>query len=207
MYSDSELELVGAIIGDGHIHAKQPKYYFGLTGNKITDREYFAKLSNLIGIVWKKEARVFESGGGLRIRVYSRKIVERLINIFSIPYNTGKCYAVKIPDIFMNDYSKSRNILRGIVDTDGSVFVSDKPGSPDYPSLEITTASKELAENIWEILNENGFRITKIRTSTWRQSKFKSYKVCLYGKKNLRKWIEEIGFSNPHKHLKAISVL
>src|SRR3989338_8923961 len=207
MYSPSELELVGAIIGDGHIHAKPPKYYFGLTGNKVTDREYFAKLSALISSVWNKNARVFESSGGLRIRVYSKKIVHKLINDFSTPFNAGKCYSVKIPGVFLKDYSKSKHIIRGIADTDGSVFVSDKPGAMDYPSLEITTVSKELAENIWEILIKNGFRVARIRKSRSRLSKSDAYKVCLYGKANLKKWIEEIGFSNPHKYLKAVSFL
>ncbi|GEM_PF-7017799 len=54
MYSVSELELVGAIIGDGHIHAKHPKYYFGLTGNLKDDKEYFSRLAALIKAVWGK---------------------------------------------------------------------------------------------------------------------------------------------------------
>ncbi|MEK6941920.1 MAG: hypothetical protein AABW85_03630, partial [archaeon] len=128
MFDSAELELVGAIIGDGHIHQKNSKYYFGLTGNKISDRLYFLKLAALIKYVWHKETKVFESKGGLRIRVYSKNIVGRLINVFKIPFNSGKCYSVSIPESVLSDFNLCRHVLRGIADTDGSVFVSDKKG-------------------------------------------------------------------------------
>ena len=135
MFSDSELELVGAIIGDGHIHMKPPKYHFGLTGNKVSDREYFLKLAGLIEKVWHKKTNIFVSGGGLRIRVYSRAIVKRLTSFYGLPFNDGKCYRVSIPEFLIGNFKNLRHVIRGITDTDGSVFVSDKPGSPNYPSL------------------------------------------------------------------------
>lgn len=85
MISDSELELVGAIIGDGHIHKKPPKYYFGITGNIKTDGLYFAKLASLIEREWNKKTRIFESSGGLRIRIYSKALVEKLTTESVLP--------------------------------------------------------------------------------------------------------------------------
>src|SRR3989344_361953 len=105
MHSPYELELVGAIIGDGHIHCKK-KYYFGLTGNKITDKDYFEKLAVMIETVWNKKVKVFESSGGLRIRVCSKQIVHRLINYFSIPFNENKCYSVCIPSLVLNNFEE-----------------------------------------------------------------------------------------------------
>ena len=204
MQSDSELELVGALIGDGHIHIKPPKYYFGITGNKVTDKEYFLKLVALIKTVWAKETKVFESSGGLRIRVYSKGIVLHLVKKFSLPFNSGKCYKVEIPENFSNDFSKTKHIIRGIADTDGSVFVSKKPGSPNYPSLEITTVSEKLALQIREILLCNGFNVANIRSYKSKLSNRLAYKVCLYGKSNLKKWVPEIGFSNTLKLGKAL---
>jgi len=94
MASNGELELIGAIIGDGHIHKKHPKYYFGITGNTKTDCLYFTKLASLIGQEWNKKARVFESGGGLRIRVYSRALVEKL--------TTELCPPIFLRKLFQN---------------------------------------------------------------------------------------------------------
>jgi len=198
MYSASELELIGAIIGDGHIHIKHSKYYFGLTGNKITDKEYYSKLTKMIEEVWGKKTKVFESGRGLRIRIYSKMIVQRLTNIFSIPFNKGKCFRVKIPGEFLNDFDNGKHMLRGIMDTDGSVFTSNKPGSPNYPSMEITTSSFVLANQIRALLVRQNYRVANVRGTSSKRKNI-VYKVGIYGKKNLKKWIDEIGFSNPVK--------
>ncbi len=202
-----ELELVGAIIGDGHIHCKNSKYYFGLTGNKITDKLYFVKLAGLIKTVWKKETGVFESKGGLRIRVYSKAIVNRLINFFKIPFNSGKCYSVCIPENVILDFNLCKHVLRGITDTDGSVFVSDKKGAKNYPSLEITTVSQKLAFQIRQVLLENGFRVANLRKYKSKLATQFAFKICLYGRANLKKWVEQIGFSNPVKLGKAYAAL
>ena len=206
MVGADELELIGVIIGDGHIHKKK-KYYFGITGNLVTDRKYFDKLSFLIEKVWCKKARVFEASGGLRLRICSKTIVERLVNEFSLPFNSGKCGKVSIPAQFVTDFESAKHIIRGIVDTDGSVFVSYKKGSPNYPSLEITTVSWTLATQLREILLSNGFRVANLRSYKSKLAKQLAYKVCLYGKKNLAMWIEKIGFSNPLKLEKALASL
>jgi len=207
MAEANELELIGAIIGDGHIHYKPPKYYFGLTGNKITDYNYFLHLSRLIESVWGKKVRVFESGRGLRIRVYSKQIVLKLINYFSLPFNKNKCYYVAIPKKYIYTFKSCKNIIRGIADTDGSVFISSKKGSTNYPSLEITTVSRNLAEQLREILLIEGFRVANLRSYKSKKSRGLAYKVCLYGKSNLKMWLDKIGFSNPHKYGKAIEAI
>ena len=73
----------------------------------------------------------------------------------------------------------------------------------NYPSLEITTASLVLAEQIKEILSCNGYRVTKIRHYLSKQTSNTYYKVCLYGTENIRRWLAKIGFSNPVKLKKA----
>jgi len=58
-----------------------------------------------------------------------------------------------------------------------------------------------------EILIKNGFRFAKLWSYKSKNSKFKAYKIPLNGKLNLRKWLEEIGFSNPCKLERAINAL
>ncbi len=205
--SAAECELIGAIIGDGHIHKKPPKYYVGITGHTETDKEYFKTLSNLIEITWQKNPQVIARDGGLRLRFYSKEIVQRLTNYFALPFNFGKCYKVKIPFVVASDWNHVKHTIRGIVDTDGSVFTANKPGSPNYPSIEITTTSKFLAEQIKQILIKQGFRVAKIWSYKSKNSKALTYKVPLNGKFNLRKWVKEIGFSNPYKLERAINAL
>ena len=202
-----ECELIGAIIGDGHIHKKESKYYVGITGNIKTDREYFNTLSVLSKKVWNKTPQIRNRAGGIRLRFYSKAIVTRLIKKFGLPFNSGKCYRVKIPKMIASNWKYAKHAIRGIVDTDGSVFTANKPGSPNYPSIEITTASRLLAEQLKDILTKQEFRVAKIWNYTSKLSVLPAYKVPLNGRKNLEDWISKIGFSNPHKLRIALNAL
>ncbi|MBU0635912.1 hypothetical protein KKE06_02700 [Candidatus Micrarchaeota archaeon] len=205
--SENECELVGAIIGDGHIYRGFGKYLVGVTGHRTNDAEYLKHLCTLIELEWGIKKKPFFRGGGLRIVFQSKPIVERLLGFFELPFGAKKCYTVVIPSVLRNDWKYSRHVLRGLVDTDGSVFVSKKPGIDRYPSLEITTVSKELASQTRNILLSQGFRAANLRFSYSRLSTRPAYKVALFGWKNLLKWFNEIGFSNPVKREKARAIL
>lgn len=205
--TSEECELIGAIIGDGNIHKKHNRYSVGFTGNPITDKEYYKRIKFLIEKIWNKNVNICFRENGIRIRFYSKPIVERLVVDFGLPYNSGKCFTVKIPSCIENDWNLTKNTIRGIADTDGSVFTANKPGSPNYPSIEITTSSKNLAIQIKSILSNNGFRVANIWSYKSKNSREMSYKVPLNGKHNLRKWINEIGFSNPYKLNRALKAV
>ena len=200
-------ELVGILIGDGYIYTKNKKYQIGFVGNPITDKEYFEKIKNLIYKEWKKSIIVKIRERAVRIVINSKQITEFLINELKIFHGKGKCEKVKIPITIFNDWRLAKYTLRGIVDTDGSVFVAKKPGIEKYPSIEITTASRELAEQIKELLVKKEFRVPKIWGYKSKTGKRITYKVALNGKKNLERWIDFIGFSNPYKLKRAISYL
>ncbi len=124
-----------------------------------------------------------------------------------LPFGRGKCEKVKIPETIAKDWNLVKYAIRGIMDTDGTVFVSKKPGVERYPTMEITTTSQLLAGQLREILLKQSFRVGNIRKSTSKLSKLPAYRVPLYGKENLRKWIKEIGFSNKYKLDRAKSYI
>lgn len=186
MFSVEECELVGAFIGDGHVYRGFRKYIVGFTGDKIKDAAYFDYLCSLIKTAWDIEKKPFFRSGGLRIVFQSKQIALRLHDFFKLPKG-HKCYTVTIPQALASDWSNAKHVLRGLIDTDGSVFVSKKPGIEKYPSLEITTTSPELAKQVRAILLAQGFRVANLRWSISKRSKVPSYKICLYGWKNLQK--------------------
>jgi len=202
-----ECELVGAIIGDGNIYCNGRKRLIGFTGNQITDKEYYGKLKQLIKFAWGREVRVFFRENAIRIQFHSKTVVERLVSVFDLPCNKGKHLIVKIPDFVEADWQLAKHVIRGIADTDGSVFVSDKKGAPNYPSIEITTTSLVLAKQLKRILELNGFRVANIWSYKSKKSVHFAYKVALNGKVNLAHWLSEIGFSNECKLNKAFSAL
>ena len=207
LISVEECELIGALIGDGHIYKKNHKYLIGFTGNQITDKEYFTQLKNLISIAWKKEIKIKFREHAVRIQFGSKEIVARLTDFFGLPFNKGKCYVVEIPVLLKNNWLLSKHVIRGIVDTDGSIFTANKPGCLNYPSIEITTTSNKLALQIKEILLAQGFRVAKIWSCKSKLSNHLAYKIPLNGKVNLKKWVDEIGFSNPYKLNRALNAL
>lgn len=200
-------ELVGALIGDGYIYRRNRKYQIGFVGSPKTDVELFERLKDLILDEWNKEAKIKVRERALRIVINSKEICSFLINELEIAHGEGKCERVKIPDIILKDWNLAKHTIRGIMDTDGTIFVSKKPRVEKYPTMEITTVSKELANQIREILLKQGFRVGNIRMSKSKLSKRTAHRVPLYGKKNIRKWLNEIGFSNSYKKERALNYI
>jgi len=200
-------ELVGIIMGDGNIYRKYNKYRIGFVGDIVNDKLYFDYIKSLIEKEWKKEARIFIGGRGIRIVINSKETCLMLINDLGLPFGEGKGEKVTIPKIIAKDWNLVRHTIRGIIDTDGSVFVSKKPRIEKYPCIEISTTSPKLAEQLKQILEERGFRVNKIRKSMSKLSKLVTNRIVLNGKENLRKLVNEIGFSNPYKLERALSYL
>lgn len=198
-------ELIGIIIGDGFVHRHDNSYRIGIVGNPKTDMDYFYKIQKLIWTVWQKEARIVKRERGLRMTFGSKRAFEDWSIGLKLSYGEGKCERITIPRIIADNWNLAKHTIRGIVDTDGSVFTANKLGTPNYPSIEITTSSYLLALQLKEILEKQDFRVAKIWQYKSKLSSRTTYKVPLNGYDNLAKWLEEIGFSNPNKLNRAIS--
>jgi intein/homing endonuclease len=205
--NENTAELIGVIMGDGNIYRKNRKYRIGFTGNTETDRDYYEYLKKLILKEWNKDAKIKIRSGGLRIVINSKEACNYLIDEIGMPYGEGKCEKIFIPDFILCDWNLTRHLIRGLFDTDGTVFVARKPRVEKYPSIELTTTSRILAEQVKETLEKKGFRVAKIWKYKSKLGKRMSYRVPLNGQDNLRKWIDEIGFSNPWKLERAVSYL
>jgi len=196
-------ELVGAYIGDGYIYRNGKKFQIGFVGNPKTDVELFERLKEIIKKEWKKEVNFKVRSNGLRMVFRSKEICDFLIKDLKLFYGKGKCENIIIPDEIFNNWNLAKYTIRGIMDTDGTVFVSKKPRVENYPTMEITTTSFNLANQLRDILLRQGFRVGNLRKSTSKLSTLPAYRVPLYGKKNLKKWLAEIGFSNLYKGNRA----
>jgi len=193
-------ELIGIIIGDGNIHynKKTRKYYVEITGNPKKEEKYFKYISSIYKELIGKPGKIRISGRGLRIRVYSKKLVEFLIFKLKIHYNRGKSHRVEIPKEILKEKRLFYSCLKGIFDTDGSYFLANKGYRKDYPCIEISTCSIKLANQIREELSKK-FRI-KFRIETKKTySLGKKYILSLNGEEETKKWFNLIGSSNNNK--------
>lgn len=191
-------EFLGYHIGDGCIlyNPKKPYYILEIAGNADDQIEYFEYLSGFIekkfGIKPKVKIRKEKKGRCLRLRVDNKKFVEILIFKYKFPYK-NKTYTVKIPNNYLH-WKYLKHILRGIFEADGSLYFSrsKKCKYPTYPRLEIKTASKALAIQIFDILKRKEFKVHKMPCSGDNATR-----IYLSGVDMLNKWIKEIGFSDP----------
>lgn len=128
---------------------------------------------------------------GLRFRLQSKHAFDIFIEL-GIPAGKGKFSKAKIPkQIVAKGWNCVKWAIRGIADTDGTLFFSKKTyKSCIYPTIEIRTCSRELALQITKILRQRDFR------ARLRGNEKIGFHVALYGYKMLRKWVNEIGFSN-----------
>ena len=200
-------ELIGIIIGDGFLDSCQNHYRIGIVGDPIKDRKYFDYVQALIKQVWKKEVTIRKNGRGIRLVVNSKQAFFRLTLQYGLPVGEGKSYRVIIPQEIFKNWNLAKNAIRDIADTDGSIFVANKPGSPNYPSIELNTNSPELAKQLKTLLSEHGFRVANIWSYQSLNNSGKSFKVALNGHKNVCNWMKEIGFSNPVKKEKAERII
>ncbi len=198
---DPELcEFVGAMIGNGNLWTDGSRYRVELTGDPKLDVDYFNYLSfisnNLFG---KKPYSLRTHQRGLRWRLQSKDAYRLLQNI-GIPTGNGKSHTVTIPALILNEgWFHCKWTIRGIMDTDGTLFFSKKTyTAPIYPTIELRTCSNVLANQLSEVLQQNGFR------ARLRGDIKEGYHVALYGSEMLKLWIDKIGFSNP-KHYNKLT--
>jgi len=192
-------ELAGAIIGNGNLWTDGSRYRVEMTGHPQLDKPYFEHLSAVAYSLFKKKPYpLLVRQRGLRLRLQS-KAAYSLLSELGLPAGKGKSHKVTIPDmILQKGWDFAKWTMRGIMDTDGTLFFSKKTyDKPIYPTIEIRTCSKMLANQMTTILQQNGFR------ARLRGNKTEGYHVALYGPKMLECWMKEIGFSNP-KHINKI---
>ncbi len=189
----SELcELAGAIIGNGNLWTDGSRYRIEITGHPQLDKEYFNYLAQISRRLFKKEPyplRVHQRG--LRWRLQSKVAYSFLVEL-GLPAGKGKAHKVMIPSIIIQKgWEYTKWTLRGIMDTDGTLFFSKKTyANSNYPTIELRTCSTKLADQLENILLNQNFRARK------RGNKKEGFHVALYGREMLRKWMVEIGFSN-----------
>ena len=185
-------EFVGIMMGDGGISKSQ----VSITLHRKDDLEYS-----------KFVRKLCEKLFCLRPSVYIREKHNTLVIVISrvalVKFLTEKIGLVKgnkidqqiaVPEWIMARRSYSISCLRGLVDTDGSVFthtykVKDKMYS--YKKLSFTSASNPLRGDVKTILESLGMKPREAG----------HFDIRLDSKNDMEKYFRIVGSSNP-KHLK-----
>lgn len=197
-------EFIGILTGDGYIQhdKKAGKYIIEIVGNSVNDKEYlcnkvpmlFKELFNVIPKIYFKK----------RQQTMSVKAQSKMIFCFlnDLGFPVGKKGQIGIQDwIFEND-KFARVFIRGLSDTDGCFTLRQKK----YPVVQYSSKSELLLKKVGELLSRFGITYW-LGKEGQNDPRFKNpivvFKLQVSGRKNVLKWLKNVGFSNPY-HVKRM---
>ncbi len=187
-------ELLGLMAGDGCLSRTNRSRLIYIAGHKTDDLEYHTLTTKvLFKELFNKEIviKFRKKEHALFIKFSDKLIFEELSRFLPI----GKKYAtLKVPDEVLSSKEFFFAFVRGLADTDGCiVFSKQHRNYRYYPRVEITSKSKPFLVTILSELRKYDFY-----GSVSHKGK-QNYRLEIPGNKNLKNWLNNIGFSNPTK--------
>ncbi len=180
-------EFVGIMLGDGGIG----HYQATITLNAVTDTEYadfvVGAIGQLFGLTPSRQTRE----NVCVIVVSSVELVEFLCRIGLVQGNKVK-HQANLPSWIFEDPHRLRACLRGLMDTDGSVYRASHTVAGtryEHACLCFRNYSKPLVEAVHHILADFGYHPSIGRN-----------RVYLYRQREIQRYFSEVGTHNP-KHL------
>ncbi len=191
--SEQLAELVGIILGDGNIQYTAG-YQLRIVGDSTKDRDYLINyVKPLIDSLFNVEARIYKhkTFKELFVNVANKRIVEFLLSIGMVHGDKIKNNA-SIPSWVLNNDTYLKACIRGLVDTDGSIYEL-KPHWPGLWQICFTNKNEALLSGFKEGLQKVGINCSNIYR--YKNGK-KTPKIYITKKSELSKFYKEIGFSN-----------
>ncbi len=172
------------------------RFRIGLTGHPILDRGYYNYLSEIAYRTFGKRPYKFKVHYGGLCFILQQKGAFLFLKKIGLP-SGPKARTITIPKpILRKGWKYTRCTIRGIFDTDGTLFFSKKTyKEPVYPTIEISTSSGALARQLSDILCRHSFRVS-MRRHLREYSTGAEYHIAMHGVKMLEKWFNEVGSSN-----------
>lgn len=178
-------EFYGIMLGDGCIYSNLSGIC--ISGHSILDKDYLENyVNNLILDLFKIKPKFYYSKKqkALRCILYSKKVVLFLKKI-GFPIGKKLTQKVKIPQLFFNSKLLIKNCIKGMTDTDGSVY----PHRKKSIIIDITINNNYLLNSYLKAFKRIGFGIKCTRN-----------RLYLYGKDKSKEYFSRIGSSNT-KHI------
>ncbi len=185
-------EFIGIILGDGTVS----EYHIAITLNSVSDKEYSVYVKTLIEKLFGLEPKVYfrKNNNVLNIVVARKRLVAFLVRL-GLPKGNKLKHGLSIPDWIKDQKDLSQACVRGLMDTDGSVYdheYSVRGKKYKYKKMSFTSASETLRNDFMQILADN-------------QIKYSCYKnnIRIESNESVTRYMSLFGSSN-QKHLKRM---
>jgi len=204
-------ELIGIIIGDGHLEFRNRIDKKGrsftssaiiISGN-LKEKSYMCFVMDLFKRVFNCHSKLTKENGrnALRICIYSLTMVQYLNKICQIPVGK-KSHNVSIPSIIKTASHKEKcSFLRGLADTDFSLtFKNKSKAGHSYPVIRAAFKSKFLVQDLENLYTYLNFKFCTVYNEKGFDKRIDNFYTihCIYlnGMVNFLAWHKDIGFSN-----------
>tara|TARA_Y100000310_G_C20613868_1_gene779518 strand:- start:188 stop:1081 length:894 start_codon:yes stop_codon:yes gene_type:complete len=205
-YSEELAELIGIVLGDGYIEyrncgPKIKKYSIKIAGDSIQSYNYMNQyIPQLIKDLFNVEVISYKSKDSncIYVALNGKQVIEFFGKMGLKPGNKLVSQNT-IPDWVWKDEEYLKACIRGLYDTDGSVYEM----LPHWPGLfQVYFGNKNLTllRDVRKALIQLGFVVSKLSNVK------KNRCPCFYisRKDQVFKFYKEIGFNN-EKHIRRIS--
>lgn len=188
--SEELAEFIGIMLGDGGMSA----YQLSVTLHSVDDLEYGKYVQKLIYKLFRAKSSVYfrRDVQAHSVVLARKKVVEHLCTLGLVVGNKID-QNIKIPKWVLEDEGYSIACLRGLMDTDGSVYLhryTVKGKEYQYKKLCFSSASPLLRKDVQFILHRFGSAATCSGTN-----------VRIDAVSDVRRYMDVVGTHNP-KHLK-----
>ncbi|MFX1501335.1 MAG: LAGLIDADG family homing endonuclease [Promethearchaeota archaeon] len=191
-------EFICIILGDGHVHKRGEKsyHYYGLSIslNRINEKEYVNYVYSLTKRVTGLNPKIYPRKGskGIDLKVNNKKLIFDLISKGIQTGNKVK-NQVNVPEWIKNSDKYIIRGLRGLLDTDGSVWVNNRDKNL---GLSFKSASKPLVNDFVEMCKKIGIKSGRILKSERYNHRLNNYytefQTQIIGKTHIKRFLDLI---------------
>ena len=185
-------ELIGIILGDGNLYWNnaQGVYAVRIAGDIEKEKEYHIHvIKPLIDSIFNINSKIEVRRNGRYVSEYGREIILRLEEL-GLKRGNKKENNVGIPQWVKEDNLYLTACIRGLIDTDGSVFRMSRK-DPNLARIGFKNKSRKLLSDTRSGFIRLGFSPSKI---------FEDDHFFISKKTEIEKYMNEIRFNNP-KHI------
>lgn len=180
-------EFFGIMIGDGGISA----YRADITLNATDDREYALFVTQLITELFGVTPKIYRRKGKNAVAItVSRTRLVAYLHSLGLPIGNKITHQIHIPSWIIGNEENERACLRGLFDTDGSIFTHEyrtKGKKYRYKKISFSSASERLLSDVHMLLFKNNIRAHRANRNVRIDSKesFLRY-MAIIGTHNLK---------------------
>lgn len=203
-------EMIGIILGDGNTYYdKGKKYLLRISSNRVEEKKYRNYTKKLMEDLFKISPKSYDKSDrkGTDLTLYNKSVVEGLIEKGIIPGNKVK-NQIKVPKWIKKTEINKIGCLRGLFDTDGSVYLRNTQKSF---GLNFKNGSFPLVKDFKAICESEGINTQKIPEPKIYKNPdtkeiFKTYQVTIENKSEISKFLYKIKPKKWDFHAKIIGM-